>query len=132
MIIHPQNAQRVTCLDTGADLNVISHRVVEDLKLQTEEYEGAAVKPVGGSYQPERQITLSWNVLNFPKTYTTTFAVFDERHSTDFDILLGRFTIKKIGFFKKDTSVWFLPATEEDVPVSQVITTPTIDHHHLD
>ena len=115
ILIHgkEQNAQRVTYLDTCANLDVISHRVVEDLGLQTDKYEGAAVKPLGGSYQPKRQITLSWHVLNFPKTYTTTFAVFDEQYSKDFDVLLGRFTINKIGFYKKDANVWFSAADED-------------------
>ncbi|KAL9638883.1 MAG: hypothetical protein Q9204_001330 [Flavoplaca sp. TL-2023a] len=129
MIIHgkqqnqQQNQQRVACLDTGADLDVISHQVVEDLGLQTEKYEGGAVRPLGGSYQPERQITLSWHVAKFQKTYTTKFAVFGEQYSKDFDVLLGRFTIEKIGFYQKAPNVWF-SATEGDVPVSQAIITP--------
>ncbi|KAL8889192.1 MAG: hypothetical protein Q9215_003491 [Flavoplaca cf. flavocitrina] len=119
MIIHgkEQNAQRVACLDTCADLDVISHRVVEDLGLQTEKYEGAAVKPLGGSYQPERQITLSWHVLNFPKTYTTTFAVFDEKYSKDFDVLLGRLTINKIRLYRKARNVWFSATEGDDLTV---------------
>ena len=119
IIIHAkeQNAQRVTCLDTGADLDVISHRVVEDLGLQTVKYEGDAVKPLGGSYQPERQITLSWHVLNFPKTYTTTFAVFDEKYSKDFDVLLGCFTINKIRLYRKAPNMWFSAMEGDDLNV---------------
>ncbi|KAL8851885.1 MAG: hypothetical protein Q9221_003208 [Calogaya cf. arnoldii] len=118
-----RNEVRVTCLDTGADIDVISHQVVEDLGLQTEEYTGGIIRPLGSTYQPEGQVTLSWHVSGFSKTYTTTFVVFNEKYSKDFDILLGRFTIQKIGFYKKDTNVWFSSA-EGDVPVSQTIINP--------
>ncbi|KAL8782252.1 MAG: hypothetical protein Q9213_005555 [Squamulea squamosa] len=108
MVIHHsgQNSQRVTCLDTSADVDIISHQVVEDLGLQPEKYTGGMVRPLGGAYYPEGQITLSWHVAGFYKTYTTTFAVFNEQYSKDFDVLLGRVTIKKIGFYKKSTDIW--------------------------
>ncbi|KAL8917294.1 MAG: hypothetical protein Q9172_005920 [Xanthocarpia lactea] len=108
MIIHlnDHTAQRVTCLDTESDLDVMSHQVVVDLGLQPEKYTGAQVKPLGGSYAPEGQITLDWHVLGFLETYTTTFAIFNDQYSEGFDILLGRHTIKKIGFYQKDGDVW--------------------------
>ncbi|KAL9617023.1 MAG: hypothetical protein Q9204_008518, partial [Flavoplaca sp. TL-2023a] len=119
IIIHgkEQNTQRLARLDTGDDLDAISHRVVEDLGLQTEKYEGAAVKPLGGSYQPERQITLSWHVLNFPKTYTTTFAVFNEKYSKDFDVLLGRSTIIEIRLYRKAPNLLFSATEGDDLTV---------------
>ncbi|KAL8879173.1 MAG: hypothetical protein Q9198_003167 [Flavoplaca austrocitrina] len=134
MIIHgrEQNEQRLTCLDTCADIDAISYQVVKEMKLwgQLEEYTGGVIKPLGGSYKPKYQITLNWHVLNFPKTYTNTFIVFDEQYSKDFDVLLGRYTIRKIGFYQKAPNVWF-SATEGDVPVSQAIINPAINHQHL-
>ncbi|KAL8888521.1 MAG: hypothetical protein Q9192_006164 [Flavoplaca navasiana] len=102
MVIHGEQKQwlRMASLDTGADLDVVSHQVVKDLGLQTEKYEGVAFTSLGGC-QPESQITLSWHVQSFPKTYTTTFALIDKEYSKDFDVLLGRFTIEKIGFYRK-------------------------------
>ncbi|KAL8719568.1 MAG: hypothetical protein Q9225_003442 [Loekoesia sp. 1 TL-2023] len=55
MVIHlpnDQNAQRVCLLDTGADLDVISHEVVESLRLKKNRYKGAPVKPLGGFFEP--------------------------------------------------------------------------------
>ncbi|KAL8635630.1 MAG: hypothetical protein Q9226_009336 [Calogaya cf. arnoldii] len=126
-----KNEVRVTCLDTCADIDVISHQVVKDLGLQTEEYTGGIVRPLGSTYHPEGQVTLSWHVSGFPKTYTTTFVVFNEQYSKDFDILLGRFTIQRIGFYQKDPNVWFSSA-EGDVPVSQAIINPVTHKHSLD
>ena len=114
--------QRVTCLDTGADVDVISHQVVEDLGLQPEKYTGNCIYPLGGEYHPEGQVTLSWHVAGFFKTYTTPFLVFNDQYSKDFDVLLGRHTIKKIGFYEKRKGVWF-SAAEGHIPVPQPIST---------
>ncbi|KAI4262028.1 MAG: hypothetical protein L6R42_002783, partial [Xanthoria sp. 1 TBL-2021] len=117
MVIHLPNdrdAQRMTCLDTCADIDVISHEVVESLKLETESYSGGAIKPFGPiTYKPERQVTLDWHVATFYKTYRTTFVVFNEEHSDEFDILLGRDTIKKIKFYKKNRGIWWSSARGE-------------------
>ncbi len=114
--------QRVACLDTCADVDAISHQVVVDLGLQPEKYTGKCIHPLGGEYRPEGQITLSWHVVGFHKTYTTPFLVFNDQYSKDFDVLLGRYTIKKIGFYKKNKSVW-LTTAEGDVRVPQPAST---------
>ncbi|KAI4133309.1 MAG: hypothetical protein LQ341_006177, partial [Variospora aurantia] len=99
---HDRNAQRVSVLDTGAGLDVISPKVVESLKLEKEKYQGVPVYPLGGFYQPEWQVTYDWHIAGRFTTYTTTFAVLDDKHSGDFDVLLGKESIHKIGFWKKD------------------------------
>ncbi|KAL8670138.1 MAG: hypothetical protein Q9168_005303 [Polycauliona sp. 1 TL-2023] len=113
MVIHMPNqdriAQRLACLDTQADVDVISQEVVDSLRLETDEYTGEAVRPLGpitNMYQPARQVTLEWNVAKFHKTYTTTFVVFNKDHSDEFDLLLGRDTIRKVNFFKKNNGIW--------------------------
>ena len=112
MIIHLPNGQirqRLACLDTASDMDLISHHVVDSLNLETEKYTGDAYRPLGPAtniYMPERKVTIDWNVAKFYKTYTTTFAVLDEEHDDEFDILLGVDTIKKIGFYKKNTKIW--------------------------
>ncbi|KAL8768483.1 MAG: hypothetical protein Q9209_005274 [Squamulea sp. 1 TL-2023] len=112
MVIHLPNdrkAQRMACLDTCADIDVISHRVVKTLELETVKYSGTRVRPLGPetkSYMPEEQVTLDWHVAKFYKTYTTTFVVFNEEHSNEFDVLLGQETIKKIGFYKRNHKIW--------------------------
>ncbi|KAL8889190.1 MAG: hypothetical protein Q9215_003489 [Flavoplaca cf. flavocitrina] len=116
MIIHLPNGltrQRLACLDTCSDMNVISHNVVDSLQLETEEYTGDAIRPLGpatNTYMPERKVTIDWNVLKFHKTYTTTFAVLDEEYSDEFDILLGLDTIRKIQFYKKNKKIWWTSA----------------------
>lgn len=110
---------RVTCLDGGSDFDVISQQVVNDLGLQSEEYTGEAARPVGGaSYNPEGYITLDWHVSGRVKTYKTKFTVFNTAYSEDFDVLLGRHTIKRIGFYKKNGDIWWLPADESRMGVS--------------
>lgn len=111
-----KNAQRMACLDTASDVDVISQQVVETLELETESYSGGAIKPLGpitNSYNPERQVTLDWHVVSFFKTYRTTFVVFNEEHSDEFDILLGRDTIKKVKFYKKNHGIWWSSARGE-------------------
>lgn len=120
MVIHlagDEIAQRVSCLDTGADLDVINHRVVESLRLQRDRYQGAAIYPLGGFYEPEWQVTFDWHVAGFRQTYTSTLAVLDDRHSGDFDVLLGRMTIQKIGFYMTNDRVWMLSTDNEAQPL---------------
>ncbi|KAI4262254.1 MAG: hypothetical protein L6R42_002567 [Xanthoria sp. 1 TBL-2021] len=110
MVIHlakGEDALRVTCLDTGADVNVISIDVVNSLGLDKEQYQGPRLKAIGGTYLPQWQVTLDWHVARFHKTYTSTFAVLDEAHSADFDILLGKKTVEDIGFYHINGNVWF-------------------------
>ena len=116
MIIHLPNGlirQRLACLDTCSDMDVISHHVVDSLNLDTENYTGDAIRPLGPAtniYMPERKVTIDWNVAKFHKTYTTTFAVLDEEHGDEFDILLGLDTIRKIRFYKKNKKIWWTSA----------------------
>ncbi|KAL8993952.1 MAG: hypothetical protein Q9169_005958 [Polycauliona sp. 2 TL-2023] len=110
MVIHlpnDDNAMRVTCLDTGADIDVISIHVVNSLGLAKEPYQGPALKPIGGSYTPQWQVKFDWHVAMFHKTYTSTFAVLDEQHSADFDVLLGRNSVEDINFYQINDKVWF-------------------------
>ncbi|KAL9596001.1 MAG: hypothetical protein Q9219_006085 [cf. Caloplaca sp. 3 TL-2023] len=113
--------QRLCCLDTMADLDVISHHVVESLGLKKEKYEGDPIKPLGGHFRPEWQVTFDWHVAKFHKTYTSTFAVLDEKHSGDFDVLLGASTIEENGFFIPNGNVFFLAVGDDKLyPVSAV------------
>lgn len=124
MVIHlakGADAFRLTCLDTGANVNVISIDVVNSLALAKERYQGPRLKPINGIYLPQWQVTFDWHVAKFPKTYTSTFAVLDEEHSADFDILLGEKTIGIVGFYDVNPKIWFhttigstLPSIELD------------------
>ncbi|KAL8755120.1 MAG: hypothetical protein Q9184_004893 [Pyrenodesmia sp. 2 TL-2023] len=122
MVIHlPGNgsATRVAELDTGSGADLIGHDVVESLHLRKEKYCGDPLSPLGsGSFMPEWQVTLDWYIPKFrSKTYTTTCAVMDEKYS-EFDVLLGLSTIKKVGFWKKNTDVWVLRTGDgQDIPV---------------
>ncbi|KAL8881922.1 MAG: hypothetical protein Q9198_000974 [Flavoplaca austrocitrina] len=128
MIIQLPNGlirQRLACLDTVSDVDVISPHVVDSLDLETEKYTGHAIRPLGPDtyiYMPERKVTLDWNVAEFHKTYTTTFAVLDKEHGDDYDVLLGRDTIRKIGFHMKNRKIWWTSAGRQ-VPISDILTT---------
>ncbi|KAL8657648.1 MAG: hypothetical protein Q9226_001710 [Calogaya cf. arnoldii] len=116
MVIHlanGDNATRVTCLDTGAAIDVISIDVVNKLRLAKEKYQGPPLKPIAGTYLPQWQVTFDWHVAKFQKTYTSTFAVLDEDHSADFDILLGKKTVEDIVFYRVNEEVWFVPTNDE-------------------
>ncbi|KAL8922375.1 MAG: hypothetical protein Q9208_005228 [Pyrenodesmia sp. 3 TL-2023] len=124
-------AQRVSCLDTCADLDVISHEVVESLRLKKDRYQGASVHPLGGFFKPEWQVTFDWHVAGFHKTYTSTFAVLDAKHSGDFDVLLGRATIKDIGFYVTNGKVWMISADEETQPLQLPTTSQSSVQHRF-
>ncbi|KAL8706189.1 MAG: hypothetical protein Q9201_000767 [Fulgogasparrea decipioides] len=121
--VHDEIALRIACLDTCADMDLISIQVVEDLGLCKERYKGPAIKPLGGSYVPEWLVTFDWHVAKFRKTYKTTFAVLSHEYSVDFDVLLGKKSIKEIGFYQKDHKVWF-STTQGDRCVSDAVDTP--------
>ncbi|KAL8756996.1 MAG: hypothetical protein Q9199_002538 [Rusavskia elegans] len=109
MVVHlPEGttATRTTSLDTVAEANVISIKVVESLGLSKEKYDGPPLATAMFSYKPEWQTTFDWHVAKFHKVYTTTFVVLDEAHCGDFDILMGRDTIERIGFYQRSNTVW--------------------------
>lgn len=98
MLIHlPSSgaAQSIVYLDLGADLNVISNRIVEDLGLTKDEYKGVAPRSRGRIREPEWQVTLDWQCGEFYRKHTSTFAVLATEYSEEFNIILGRKTIKE-------------------------------------
>ncbi|KAL8819674.1 MAG: hypothetical protein Q9223_001945 [Gallowayella weberi] len=119
-----RTAQRMTFLDSGSDFDVVSQKVVDDFNLPIQPYTGVLAKPLGSSYMPEGEITLSWHVSGFHKTYTTKFVVFSKDYSEDFDILLGRFTIKEIGFYKKNGNIWLTASDDREICVSKASNAP--------
>lgn len=109
MVIHVADnltRQRVGKLDTASKVDVISNQVVTSLGMAMEPYNGPSIAPLGPPIHPVGQIELDWHVANRWKTYTTKFAVLDDSLTKDFDALLGVDTIKEIGFYKVDNSVW--------------------------
>ncbi|KAL8696340.1 MAG: hypothetical protein Q9224_002846 [Gallowayella concinna] len=109
------NGTRVACLDTGADVDVVSIQVVDSLGLRKEDYKGSPLKPIGHPYHPQWQVTFDWHVAKFKKTYTSTFAVLDEEHSAGFDVLLGRRTVEACEFFRVNPAVFFQRVEYETV-----------------
>ncbi|KAI4184946.1 MAG: hypothetical protein LQ348_004457 [Seirophora lacunosa] len=109
MVIHlkdDRQAQRICRLDTSADLDVISLDVFEDLQLPKVKWEKGEIRPLGPSFTPEWQVTFDWHVATYSKTYTSTFAVLPKELSTELDVLIGYSTIKRIGFYKTNDTVW--------------------------
>ena len=119
MVIHlpgEKITQRLACLDTGSDFDIISQQVVDTLDLKTDEYTGVPVQPIGpitNTFMPQEQVTLDWHVATFHKTNTTTFVVFNEEHSDEFDVLLGIGTIGRLGFYLRNKKVFWSSAGRE-------------------
>lgn len=109
MVVHlPRDmvATRMTILDTVAEADVISIEVVESLDLSKGKYEGPPLAMAMFFYKPEWQTTFDWHVAKFHKVYTTAFVVLDEKHCGDFDIMIGRDTIERVGFYQRNSKVW--------------------------
>ena len=110
MVIHSardeKSGMRVACLDTAADVNVISLHVVESLQIPMEQYQGPRLKVFKDIYLPNWQVTYDWHVAKFYRTYTSTFVVVGKDRSRDFDILLGEKSIKDIGFYQVNCNIW--------------------------
>ena len=109
MVIHRgdgQVAQRVGKLDTGSKVNVISKQVVTSLGLPMEPYKGPFIAPIGAPVHPVGETEIDWHVASRGKTYTTKFAVLDDNLTKDFDALLSEDTVKEIGFYKVNNTVW--------------------------
>lgn len=104
MVIHlpyDECAQRICYLDTGSPFDVVSHQVVESLRLKKDIHQGASSSPDGGhSFGPKPRVTFDWHVAEHRKTYTTTFVVSHDTEAGDFDVLLGSTTIQQIGFYR--------------------------------
>lgn len=115
MVIHasPNNiSTRISKLDTGSDVNVISQDVVEELGMTMNPYSGPPVSPIGKSIMPIGTVSLEWHVMKFKKTYKTDFLVFQADLTQGFDVLLGESEIKKIAFYKVNGDVWHLGKTD--------------------
>lgn len=95
-------------LDTAADADILSQKVVDNLGMKMDPYEGGSLHPLGAPIQPIGQLTLDWHVAEFSKTYTTTFVVLDPHSTRSFDALLGFATLRRIGFYVKNKAVWYL------------------------
>ncbi|KAL8648630.1 MAG: hypothetical protein Q9210_004874 [Variospora velana] len=100
--------QHVAGLDTGASENLISRRSALASGLSLEAYDGPVLDAVGTEIRPIGRVTFEWCVSNFDtKLYTTTFAVLDDGHCKDFNILLGKEEIDKLGFYIRNRAVFF-------------------------
>ena len=113
---------RMAQLDTGSSLNVISHDVINDLKIPMDPYLGFTLRPFNGSVWPIGQVRLEWHVQGREKTYTDIFAVLPNDFSEDFDMLLGRETIERIGFYKRNRTVFFTESANTGViPLARAV-----------
>ena len=112
MVIHtgradPQIALRIGKLDTASDVDAVSEEVVTSLGMRMERYAGPPILPLGPPINPIGEIQLEWHIATREKTYTTRFAVLNNKHSRGFDVLFGRQTIKNIRFYDRNPHVWF-------------------------
>ena len=113
MVIHTDAADgrldmRIGTNDTGSDVDLISQDVVTSLGMTAETYDGPSYLPLGPAIHPIGKIQLNWHIAGREKTYTTTFAVLNKDQSRNFDVILGKHTIREIGFYRNDSNVWFV------------------------
>ena len=115
MVLHTPDGRsgtRIGKLDTGSSVDLISQKVMETLCIKMEPYRGPDLTPIGPNIKPLGSIKLDWHVAKRKKTYTTTFVVLNASLTEGFDILLSEDTIKEVGFYKVDDSVFFLQVAE--------------------
>ncbi|KAL8885129.1 MAG: hypothetical protein Q9192_006700 [Flavoplaca navasiana] len=100
--------QHVAGLDSGSSENLISQRSAIDSGLVSEPYEGPLLDAIGVSIRPVGRVTLKWCVSNRDNVwYTTNFAVLDDSHCKDFNILLSKEEIGKRQFYIRNRGVFF-------------------------
>lgn len=117
MVIHPSQNRigtRVAKLDTASKVNVLSEDVVNELGMTMEPYLGRDVFPIGKPVRPMGTVRLEWHIMKRTKTYNTEFLVFNSDLSKDFDVLLSEGEIARIGFYRKNSDVWFLDTTGKE------------------
>ena len=95
-------------LDTASSVDLISEDTVNRFGMDWDKCECEELFPVGPPFKPIGKLTLPWNVLNKTKTRVTTFLVLDKKTSQMFDILLSEQTIREVGFYRVDSTVWLL------------------------
>ncbi|KAI4278407.1 MAG: hypothetical protein LQ337_001044 [Flavoplaca oasis] len=100
--------QHVAGLDSGSCENLISQRSAIASGLVSEPYEGPLLDAIGVSIRPVGRVTLKWCVSNRDNVwYTTNFAVLDDGHCKDFNILLSKEEIGKRRFYLRNRGVFF-------------------------
>ncbi|KAL9630426.1 MAG: hypothetical protein Q9204_004727 [Flavoplaca sp. TL-2023a] len=103
-----ETTQHVAGLDSGSSENLISQRSAIDSGLISRPYEGPLLDGIGVSIRPVGQVTLKWCVSNRDNVwYTTNFAVLDDGHCKDFNILLSKEEIGKRRFYIRNRGVFF-------------------------
>ncbi|KAL8914563.1 MAG: hypothetical protein Q9172_007064 [Xanthocarpia lactea] len=101
--------QHVAGLDTGSSENVISQSKVVASGHPIGPYEGPVLHGVGSSIRPVGMVKIRWSVSNFDDVwYDTNFAVLDDDHCEDFNILLSKDEISKHRFLIRNPSVFLL------------------------
>ncbi|KAL8670728.1 MAG: hypothetical protein Q9168_004755 [Polycauliona sp. 1 TL-2023] len=100
--------QHVAGLDSGSAENLISRRTALAAGLSLEPYPGPPLIAVGGSsIRPVGRVTFGWCVSNYDTWYSTTFAVLEDGHCRDFNILLSKEEIVKRRFYIRNRDVLF-------------------------
>ncbi|KAL8843852.1 MAG: hypothetical protein Q9176_001814 [Flavoplaca citrina] len=100
--------QHVAGLDSGSSENLISQRSAIASGLVSRPYEGPLLDGIGVSIRPVGRVTLKWCVSNRDNVwYTTNFAVLDDGHCKDFNILLSKEEIGKRRFYLRNRGVFF-------------------------
>ncbi|KAL8991274.1 MAG: hypothetical protein Q9169_007905 [Polycauliona sp. 2 TL-2023] len=109
--------QHVAGLDSGSSENLISRRSALASGLSIEPYEGPLLTGVGGrSIRPVGRVSFEWCVSNFDKWYTSSFAVLEDDHCQDFNIILSKEEIAKRRFYIKNCDVFFCSRRVEKPP----------------
>ncbi|KAL8644837.1 MAG: hypothetical protein Q9226_007569 [Calogaya cf. arnoldii] len=101
--------QHVAGLDTQSSENVITRRKALASGHPIGPYKGPLLNGVGSSIRPVGVVRIKWSVSNFDDFwYETTFAVLEDDHCKDFNILLSKEEISKHRFLIRNPGVFLL------------------------
>lgn len=98
-------SRRRAKMDTGAEENIITVQAISDLGIKITKYSGNPLQPLGPSFRPDGEITLSWNVLGRGKIYKTRFVVVPDSMAGNFDVLIGESWIVENEALKRNSDV---------------------------
>lgn len=100
---------RYGLLDSGSDVNLVSERILDELKYPYYHNAGALCMLGKNELRTVGDITLKWHVARKPdQVYTTNFTVIAKDVQLGFDFLLGRGWCKETKALIKNPKVLYL------------------------
>ncbi|KAL8819251.1 MAG: hypothetical protein Q9223_002282 [Gallowayella weberi] len=109
------STQHVAGLDTGAEENLISEQKALDLNVRMVPYDGGVLDSIsnGEPVRPIGWVTIQYGVSGRPSWYEAKFAVLEDRHCEQFQILLSAEEIEKRSFYIRNGAVFWCRRSQD-------------------